>query len=172
MAFFPLEEGEVVQWEARPSPRCYTFRRWRHSVFGCFFLLLSSMWQVWGISMAEQYPLILMTWLPFPFVLFGVYLTIGHLVYARFEWENVFFAITNRRLIAQRGLKKKRLCSVNLDQITYFSLRHHSADLGTFRIYQGTERRILLPCIEHPKLPKDLLEKSIQSNNSYNQELN
>ena len=72
--------------------------------------------------MSETYESTWLAWLPLPFLLLGLYLAIGHLLQARLEWSRVYYAITNRRLLVQRGLLKPCIESLGLSEITYFSL--------------------------------------------------
>ena len=159
-----FENGETLRWEARPAPRCSTYRHWRHSIFGLIFLVLCSCWQVLGFSMAETYALWWLAWLPLPFVLAGLYFFVGHLVQARLEWNHVYYAITDRRVIAQRGLARRRQQCIELSEVTYFRLHRQSAQLGTLRVHKGQERHLVLHCIEHPRRATDLLEQAIKNN--------
>ncbi len=154
-----LESNEKIRWEGRPAPRCYTFRHWRHSIFGLIFLAICSYWQILGFEMAETYESIWLVWLPLPFLLFGLYLSIGHLLQSRLEWNNVYYAITDRRLLVQRALLKRRIETLELAEITYFSLHHHGEQLGTLRAHKGKEQQLTLHCIEYPRRATDLLEE-------------
>ena len=145
-----LTAGEDIRWEARPAPRCYTFRHWRHSIFGTLILLVCGFWQYLGIEMSVEYELAWLVWLPTPFLLFAFYLAIGHLLQARLEWNHVYYAITDRRLITQRGLLKRRTDTMNLSEITYLTLHQQGDQLGTLRVYKGKEQQLVLHCIEHP----------------------
>ena len=161
-----LEEGETVRWEARPAPRCYTFRHWRHSVFGLIFLAICSYWQVLGIAMADSYDIRWLSWLPLPFVITGLYFFVGHLVQARLEWNNVYYAITDRRVIVQRGLARPHSSFIELSEVTYFRLHRQGEQLGTLRVHQGREQQLVLHCLEHPHRATELLEKAIARNES------
>jgi len=156
-----LTEGETVRWEGRPAPRCYTFRRWRHSIFGCIFLALTGFWQVLGIEMASTYASAWLAWLPLPFLLVGGYLSVGHLLQARLEWDRVLYVITDRRLLAKRGLFKPWVESMELAAVTYFSLHYQGEQLGTLHVYRGKEQKLVLHCIEHPRRAAELLEEAI-----------
>lgn len=157
-------DGETLRWEARPAPRCYTFRHWRHSVFGLIFLVICGCWQVLGLTMAKAYTVPWLAWLPLPFVLIGLYFFVGHLVQARLEWNHVYYAITDRRVITQRGLTRRRQQSIELSDVTYFKLHRQSEQLGTLRVHQGREQHLVLHCIEHPRRATDLLEEAIKQN--------
>ncbi|MGK2908002.1 MAG: PH domain-containing protein [Desulfuromonadales bacterium] len=156
-----LSAGEKICWEGRPAPRCYTFRHWRHSVFGLVFVVLCSYWQALGIEMSKDYDLIWLAWLPTPFLFLGLYLATGHLLQARLEWDHVYYAITDRRLLIMRGLFKRRIESLELSEITYFNLLHHGEQLGTLRVHKGKETMLTLHCLEHPRQATDLLKEAM-----------
>ena len=159
-----LEEGETIRWEARPAPRCYTFRHWRHSVFGLIFLAICSYWQFLGLSLAETYAVRWLAWIPLPFVLIGLYFFVGHLLHAGFEWNHVNYVITDRRVIAQRGLTSPRTQFIVLSEITYCRLHRQGEQLGTLRVHKGREQSLVLHCIEYPHLAMDLLAEAIARN--------
>jgi hypothetical protein len=157
-----LAGGEVVRWEGRPAPRCYTFRNWPHALFGIVLLVLAVCWQILGIDMAGTYDRPWVGWLPLPFVLLGGYLAAGHFVKARLEWNRVLYLITDRRLIVQRGLLSSTIASMDLAAVTYFSLHRQGTQLGTLRIHQGQQRKLVLHCLEYPQRPAELLEQAIR----------
>lgn len=159
-----LEAGETLQWEARPAPRCYTFRHWQHALFGLFFLAVSTVWQFLGVSMAEEYARPWLAWLPIPFVLVGLYFFCGHLVQARLEWDNVLYRLTDRRMVVRRGLLKPFLHSLDLSELTYFRVHWHSEQLGTLRLYRGKEACLVLHCVEHPQPAIALLKEAVARN--------
>ena len=159
---FELEQDESVVWEARPAPRCYTFRHWRHSLFGLLFLLLCLGWQVLGVEVADTYQLAWLAWLPLPFVLVGLYFSVGHLIQARLEWNNVAYAVTERRVVVRRGLVAHQE-SLALSEMTYFRLHYQGDQLGTLRIFQGQEQRLVLHCIESPRRLTTLLEEALKT---------
>lgn len=154
-----LSAGEVVRWEGRPAPRCYTFRHWKHSIFGGIFLAICTYWQILGFPLAAEYGIAWLVWLPVPFVLLGIYFSVGHLLQARLEWNRVYYAITDRRLLAQRGLWRVRTETMALKDMTYFSLNWQGEHLGTLRVCQGKEKQLTLHCLEHPRKATDLLEQ-------------
>jgi hypothetical protein len=156
-----LAETEEILWEGRPAPRCYTFRHWRHSIVGFIFLVICSYWQVLGLEMAETYELPWLVWLPLPFVLIGLYFSVGHLLQARLEWNGVFYAVSDRRLLVQRGLRQRQSQSLDLSEITYFSLHRQGDELGTLYVHKGLEKKLILHCIEHPQLVTNLLEEAM-----------
>ena len=46
------------------------------------------------MQMAAVYDLPWLAWLPVPFMLIGLYLSLGHHLLARLEWKNVFYAVS------------------------------------------------------------------------------
>lgn len=159
-----LNDGEKVQWEGRPAPRCYTFRHWKHSIFGFIFMAICLYWQVLGVEIAEEYAIPWLVFLPAPFLLVGVYFSVGHLLQARLEWNHVYYAITDQRLFVQRGLKSEAMQTMALDELTYFSMHRQGEELGTLRVHSGTERQLILHCLEHPMSAVKLLEDAVKSN--------
>lgn len=156
-----LDDGEEILWQGRPAPRCYTFRHWRHSLFGFIFLSICIYWQVLGLQMAEEHEIFWLAWLPLPLLLTGLYLAVGPLIQARLEWNHVYYALTDRRLLVQRGLLTRRVESLELLGITYFKLHLQGEQLGTLHIYKGQEKRMILHCVEYPRQATDLLEKAM-----------
>ena len=157
-----LTAEEEVRWQGRPAPRCYTFRHWRHSIFGALFLAVSIYWQVLGVLMAETYAIPWLAWLPVCFVLTGGYLSVGHLLQARLEWNHVHYVITDRRILCQRGLLWRDIRSMELAEITYFKLQRQGDQLGTFQIHKGEAKALILHCIEYPQRVTELLESAMQ----------
>jgi hypothetical protein len=158
---FSLSAEEILHWQARPAPRCYTFRHWRHSLFGFVFLGLTTGWQIFGFEMADQYASVWFAWLPLPFLVIGLYLSVGHLLQARLEWNNVRYAITNRRLLVMRGLINPSVEAIDLTDLTYFRLERQGEELGTVRVHKNGEQQLVLHCIEYPHQAVTLLEAAI-----------
>jgi len=159
-----LEDGEELLWSGRPAPRCYTFRNWKHSLVGLLLLILGAWWLAVGLQMAAVYQAPYLGWIPLPVCLAGLYLAFGQLLKARFEWENLYYAVTDRRLICRRG-KKTTLQQLPLDALTFFRLRPYSPQLGSLAMFAGSaERRLDFKCIEQPRRVTELLEKSLRAN--------
>ena len=157
-----LDVGEEVRWEGRPAPRCYTFRHWKHSIFGFVFLSICTYWQVLGFSLADEYELPWLIWLPLPFVLLGFYFSVGHFLQGQLVKKFVSYYKPHKRLLSQRGLWRLHTNEMKLEEITYFSLHQKGEELGTWRVYQNKEKQLVLHCLEHPRNATDLLEKVIK----------
>ncbi len=113
------------------------------------------------MEMSGSLFLVGLVWLSLPFLLLGLYLAIGHLLQARLEWSRVYYAITNRRLLVQRGLLKPCIESLGLSEITYFNLHRQGEQLGTLRVHKGKEKQLTLHCIEYPRQATALLETAM-----------
>ncbi|HKJ88162.1 MAG TPA: PH domain-containing protein [Gammaproteobacteria bacterium] len=157
-----LDPGESLRWEGRPAPRCFTFRRWHHSLFGALLLILAAYWQFVGYQLSVTYRLPALAWVPVPFLVAGIYFFAGHLFLARREWEHVFYAVTDRRLLVQRGLFRRRLETLGLKEITYFKVTPLGENLGTVRIRGGEGTAPLeVPCLEYPRRMTDFFEEAM-----------
>jgi len=157
-----LELGETIQWQGRPAPRCYVFRNWRRSVFGFFLLLLSVLVQV---VCYKEGGLSCTFWLPLPFLLLGLYLTLGHLILARLQWEHLFYMLTDRRILVVQGLLRRRFLSLPLAELTGFHFYPHGEHLGSLQLRADKSGRTLqLSCLEHPRLFSDRLEAMLLAN--------
>jgi hypothetical protein len=157
-----LATDETLRWTGRPAPRCYTFRHWYHSLFGLLLFILSLYWLAIGIQLGAVYQLPWIPWIPIPFVLTGLYLSLGHLILARIEWEQVGYAVTDRRVLVRRGIRGQKLDTLTLDRLAWFQLRFHGSELGTLRLRgRDPEQRLTLCCLEHPRRVTALLEPAI-----------
>ena len=156
-----LLPGETLRWEGRPAPRCFVFRNWRHSLFGILLLLFAAWWQTVGWQLAPVYGLPWLAWIPLPFLAIGLHLAVGHLLLARREWPRVFYAVTDRRVLALRGAGRTRLLQLELAAVTWFELRPLGAELASVRIAAG-DKTLTLPCLEQPRRFADLLEAAMR----------
>lgn len=157
-----LAPGERVVWEGRPAPRCFVFRNWKHSLYGVLLLFLSLFWQTVGLQLSAVYHAPLLAWIPVPFVLAGLYLALGHHLLARLEWEHVFYALTDWRLLVHRGLCRRRVASLLLAEVDSFHQRPLGEHLGTLRVSGGKPARtLILCCLEYPRHLTDLLEAAL-----------
>jgi len=119
----PLLPEEKLQWEGRPAPRCYTFRQWRHALFGLFLTTVCSVWLWLGVQQAAEQGWPWLVWVPLPFLGYALWLAFGQLLVARLEWAKVAYAVTDRRIIVQHGLFKPCLTALELERLTWFRLQ-------------------------------------------------
>jgi hypothetical protein len=166
-----LLTGESLRWQGRPAPRCWTFRNWRHSLFGMLLLPFSIWWQGVGYSLGQEYASFWPVLLPLPVLLAAIYLAFGHLLLARLEWEQVYFAITDRRILLRKGLRGQTLMALPLEQMRSFRVLPQGEVLGSVRIYPGgSEGALNLSCIEYPQGATDLLEAALARDFAVRQE--
>ncbi|NJC87768.1 MAG: hypothetical protein FIB02_04430 [Desulfuromonas sp.] len=159
-----LQADELLQWEGRPAPRCYTFRQWRHALFGLVLTATCGFWMVLGVQQAAEQGWPWLAWIPLPFLGYALWLACGQLVAARLEWDRVAYAITDQRLLLRRGLWRMREVSLPLERITWFRLQPHGEELGTLQVRGGEGDPVLIMhCIEYPRRPAELLEKAIKA---------
>lgn len=159
-----IAQDETIVWQARPAPRCFTFRRWRQALFGVLITALCSWWLVAGMGLMAQGEKMVWAVVPIPFLLIGLYVSVGQLLSARLEWERVFYALTDRQLLIQCGVLRSRLIAFDLTTLSYQCLYPHGEQLGSIYLEAGT-RRITLSCIEYPHKLYRLLEPVIGENN-------
>lgn len=163
-----LDRGESVRWEGRPAPRCWTFRNWRHSIFGVVLLAVAGWWQFTGYSLVAEYG----WWvacLPAPVVLVGLYLTFGHLLLARWQWASIYYAVTDRRIVVRGG----KVMAVPLSALTWLRMEYHGTSLATILLATGDETPLLrLSCIEHPERLLPFLEEAIRVNTAFPRDTN
>ncbi len=160
----PLAPGETLRWEGRPAPRCYTFRQWRHALFGLLLTIFCAAWTWMGVVLAAEQEWSWLAWIPLPFLGYALWLAGGQLLAARLEWNRVAYAVTDRRVIVRRGLIKPRQAALELAQVTWFRLQPHGEELGTMRIHgREGDPVLVMHCIEYPRRPAELLEQAIKT---------
>lgn len=148
-----LQPGERLLWVGRPAPRAFTFRGRRTSLLGFLLLFFAVYWQLRGVQLRLVYDIPLLDLLPVPFMAFGLYLAVGRILLARLEWEHVFYALTNQRLLATRGLFRRRIDYLPADQLSSMDRRPLGEHLATLSVCGCRPlRRMDLECLEHPEL--------------------
>lgn len=160
-----LAQGENIEWQSKPAPRCFTFRLWKQALFGLFFLLICTAWLLLGARIADEFQRPWLGLVPVPFVALGCYLAFGPLLLARLEWENVYYALTDRRLIMLRGLRRQQLVAVDRRDLTCFLLKKQGEQLATLQVQARPEDPVLfLHCVEQPYQLADRLETIVEAN--------
>ena len=154
-----LQPGERLLWSGRPAPRAYTFRNWRSSLFGFVLLFLAIYWQLVGVQLRLVYGIPALDYLPLPFMAVGLYHAVGQVFLARLEWERVFYALTDQRLLAMHGFWRWRIDYLPSEQLNVVDRQPLGEQLETLQISGCTPaRRLTLYCIEHPELLTRQLE--------------
>ena len=106
-----LMADERVLWFARPDRALYLRRFRALSGFGLLFLGIAAFW--FAVSLVFVGPsstLVenLYRWWGLPSVIVAALLVYGPMVVARIQWQRTYYALTDRRLIVQRGLLRTR----------------------------------------------------------------
>jgi hypothetical protein len=159
-----LQPAEVLLWEGRPAPRCFTFRRWRHALFGGLLTVFCAAWTWMGMEQAAELGRPWLAWLPLPILCYALWLAGGQLLAARLEWPRVAYAVTNCRVLQRHGLFKPRQIALKLERVTWFRLQPHGEELGSLRIRgEAGDPELILHCIEYPRRPAELLETAIKT---------
>ena len=160
----PLVCGEALQWEGCPAPRCFTFRQWRQALFGLLLSVFCAVWTWMGVEQAVEHGWPWLAFVPLPFLGFALWLAVGQLLAARLEWPRVAYAVTDRRIVVQRGLFTPLQETLPLERVTWFRLIPHGEELGTLRVHgEPGDLELVLYCIEYPRRPAALLEAAIKA---------
>jgi hypothetical protein len=147
-----LAADEKILWQGRPAPRAYTFRNWRHSLFGLALLLPCMIWQLVGIELAAGGSPVWVAWLPLPFNLGCLYLAFGQLLIARLEWEQIIYVVSDRSLYQRAGFFRSRLRSLPLAAVTRVRKKNLGPNLATVRIDGREGKFLFFIAIEHSEL--------------------
>ena len=156
------EEGEELRWEGRPAPRCYTFRRWPHSLFGLLLLPLTLVWAWGGGALAAERDSLWWGLLPWLFVGIALWLLVGHLFWSRLVWGGLFFAVSDRRLLVVSRWPRPRITTLPLARVRWFRVQPRGRHLASVLVLaEGETRPTALPCLEHPDPLISLLETAV-----------
>ena len=146
MLKWPLEKNEDLLWQGRPAPRCYLLRHWRGQI-ACVFALIVSIFMFVQAIQRDLSPVTITLLL----LLVLIFLAVGplRLMLLRRCWEGIFYAVTDRRLLIQRGGKKQPVSFpwVNLQAVAVHPYTERLADVELTFV---DSRRIVLECLEEP----------------------
>jgi len=146
-----LQGDERLLWQGRPAPRCYTFRNWKLALIGLCLFLLGSVWQMLGVQLATDGHAWYLAWIPAPLVCIAFILGPGQILLARIEWERLFYALTDRRVLIQYGVLKNRVRAIPREEITSWQQRRYGEQLASIRLLQaGGKGAPILHCLEQP----------------------
>ena len=158
---WPLAEGETLLWQGRPAPRCYTFRNWKFAAAGTALFLACSFWMMLGLQLEETGEfsslLVLMT---LPLVLASFMLGPGHLLLSRWRWDNIFYALSDQRILMRSGLLQARIRSYPATEMSGWQQKRFAQQLASIRILRGEDAPLVFACIEQPQNLTQLLPKS------------
>lgn len=148
MLIWPLENTEVLLWQGRPAPRCYLFRYWRSQLGALVVLLVFGAFSGQAWQRDVSLPMLFLFLLPLLLALaFGPF----RLLYLRWHWETLFYAVTDRRLLVRHGLNNHVLSYpwVTLHAIV---LHPYTDQLADIELTFADANRVILECLEEPRI--------------------
>jgi hypothetical protein len=104
-----LSAGESVVWRGKPVRSKYMMKDMKVTLTGIPIAVFITFWMSMALRIPKKGgPADVMAWL-FPafgmiFVFQALYLLVGHYVRNWWEWNNVEYAVTNRRTVIRRGV--------------------------------------------------------------------
>ena len=149
---WPLEAGEILCWQGRPAPRCYTFRNWKLATAGTLLFFGSSFWLLlaYQLIVADGSPWWLLL-IPAPLAVLSFWYGPLSLLLARIRWEQEFYALTDRRLLVRRGLFSVRQESFVLRDLVGWKQKSYSQQLIGLRLSFRDRQPVVLHCLEQPQ---------------------
>lgn len=148
----PLTADEKLLWLGRPAPRAYTFRNWRHALFGLVLALPCLFWQLVGIELAANGAPPWVAWLPLPFNLGALYLAFGQLLIARLEWEQVYYAVSDRTIYQRCGFFRPRWHRMPRAELASVRKKSLGPNLASIKMTGRGGEVLIFSVIEHPEL--------------------
>ena len=107
-----LDENEKIFWEGKPKFWPFFLGGFAFALFGLFFLAMGGLFILGGIASGNYLFLLL------PHFWIGVAFVFGIPIYKALVYKYTYYAITNKRVILQKGLIGRDFEIVDFDQIT------------------------------------------------------
>ena len=155
---WPLAAGESLRWEGRPAPRCYVFRHWLQALIGLVLFLACSFWLMVGVQLVREKgysPWLLLV--PILLVVVAFLIGPGQLLLSRWRWEKIFYGLTEGRLLVQSGFFRVRTTAYPLAELKGYQQKTYGKKQVSFRLSFHGRRPVVLECLEHADLLRDLL---------------
>jgi len=148
-----LAEGENILWQGRPAPRCYTFRHWLQALIGTVLFLASSFWLLVGAQLVyyQDYS----RWLvvaPFLLTVAAFFIGPGQLALARLRWEDIYYALTDQRLLVRNKLIITRSVTYKMADFRKYQQKKYGKNLLSLKLFFVDSPAVTLECLEHPEL--------------------
>jgi len=149
---WPLEDGELLLWQGRPAPRCYTWRNWKLALAATMLFLASSFWWMlaYQLMLTEGYPWWLQL-IPAPLVLLSIWFGPVNILLARVRWEKLFYALSDKRLLVRDGLFRTEIAAFSLAEIVTWQQKIYSEQLVSIRLVLKNHSPVVLFCLEQPQ---------------------
>lgn len=126
-----LMAGERLIWWGRPRQGFVFAGR------DVFLIPFSLMWAgfsfFWETSVVRSNaPLFFMLW-GVPFVLVGLYVTVGRFLFDAWVRRRILYGVTNRRILIVRTRPSRNFTALNIDQLPTLELSEGAGGRGTIR---------------------------------------
>ncbi len=112
-----LNKNEKVFWEGKPKFWPFFLSSFTASFFGLIFLIVGSFIFIQGIKTGN------LLFLVFPHFWLGLLFVFGVPIYRALVWKYTYYAITNKRVLLQKGLIGRDFEMIDFDQITNAEVR-------------------------------------------------
>ncbi len=132
-AEFParLLEGERIVWSGRPvQGTLFMARDWFLVPFSIFWCGFAIFWE--ASVLGSNAPALFALW-GIPFIVVGLYLTLGRFTIDAWLRRNTRYAVTNRRIIIARSDPFPKLTSISLERMPELQLTEWPDGRGTIR---------------------------------------
>lgn len=132
-ADFPVRllDGERILWRGRPGQGVvFTMRDWLLIPFSIFWCGFAIFWE--ATVLYSKAPGFFALW-GVPFVLAGLYFTIGRFVADAWLRRLTSYALTNRRIVIARSGVFGKVTSISLDRMPEMQLSERDDGSGTIR---------------------------------------
>lgn len=129
-----LDQNEKVFWEGRPKFWPFFLSGFGGAIFGLFFLVIGGIFVFQGIASGNYFFILL------PHFWFGVIIVFGVPIYKALVYKHTYYAVTNKRVLFQKGLIGRDFEMVDFDQITNADVRVGLLDI----IFGGRSGSILI----------------------------
>lgn len=153
-----LNPEEKILWQGRPAPRCYLFAN-----IGLVLAMTSVMvltgCVLWFSSIEiKSLPGLLLALL----VISTCFCGPGRLLYRRWRWESLFYAVTTRRVLIRRvGSAHK---SYLLSRLVAIKVTPYADRLASIELVFKNRSRVVLECLEQPQSCLAVLDVIVAQN--------
>lgn len=154
-----LKDTEVLLWQGRPAPRCYTFRHWLQAALGTLIFLASSFWLMVGMQLIKDrnYSWWLLV-VPLILVAGSFLVGPGQLILARLRWEKIYYALTDQRLLVRQSVFGNTTSSYEMTGYRHYKSKSYGRQLLSIKLFFSQKSPVVLECLEHPAALMRLLD--------------
>ncbi|MEK6888640.1 MAG: PH domain-containing protein [Nanoarchaeota archaeon] len=112
-----LDEHEKVLWEGKPKFWPFFLSGFAGVIFGLIFLVVGGIFVFAGVASGNYWFILL------PHFWIGVAFVFGIPIYKALVWKHTYYAVTNKRVLVQKGLIGRDFEMIDFDQITNAEVR-------------------------------------------------